>query len=117
MHLDVEVASRREAETILRTTLARVPRWSPWPAAWGMDEAPYRAIFICDTLIATAERFSRLRRAGCLVESWPDLAPEVTSAARTHGTTIDLRRRLLAFPLPAKEKAEGFARAYVAALV
>lgn len=115
--LEAEAARRRAAEKILRRILADVLGWSPWPAAWGADEAPYRAVFIAETATLVAERFARLRRAGCLAESWPDLAPEVTADPEKHRTAIDLRRRLLAFPLPVPDRAEAFARACIAALV
>lgn len=114
--LDAESASRRTAEKILRTTLGDVLGWLAWPAAWNTDETPYRSVFICDTPEIAAERFSRLRRAGCLVESWPDLAPEIVADPATHRLTVDLRHRLLAFPLPAKEKAGEFARTCALAL-
>jgi dTDP-4-amino-4,6-dideoxygalactose transaminase len=114
--LNAESSSRRTAEKILRTTLGDVSGWSAWPTAWNADETPYRAVFICDTPEIAVERFSCLRRAGNLVESWPDLAPEVIADPVTHRLTIDLRHRLLAFPLPAKEKAGEFARACAVAL-
>ena len=116
MRLDAEAESRREAETALRTALSGIPGWKFWPIVWGNDESPYRAVFVCDTPAMAAERFSRLRRAGCLVESWPDMASEVVTDPTGHGEAIDLRRRILVFPLPPKEKAEALARACVAAL-
>lgn len=114
--LEAEAACRRLSEKTLRQALAAVPGWSPWPAVWDEGAVPYRGVFIAQSPALAAERFARLRRAGCLVESWPDLAPEVVNDARTHGAAIGLRRRLLAFPLPKKEKVEVFARACVAAL-
>ena len=103
--LEAEATSRRAAEKILRQVLAGVSGWSPWPAAWGADETPYRAVFVAETAALAAERFARLHRAGCLVESWPDLAPEVTADPERHRAAIDLRRRLLVLPLPAGTRA------------
>ena len=114
--LDGEATNRRAAEIVLRKTFDEIPGWSPWPGKWDQGEAPYRGVFVCDRAAVAAERFARLRRAGCLVESWPDLAPEVTTDPETHRAAVELRRRLLAFPLPEREKAEAFARACAAAL-
>lgn len=114
--LEAEAARRRASEKTLRRILAGVSGWSPWPAAWDEGAVPYRGVFIAESAALAAERFARLRRAGCLVESWPDLAPEVTADSETHWAAIDLRRRLLAFPLPEAEKAEAFGQACLAAL-
>lgn len=109
-HLEAETTRRRAAENALRTKLGEIPDWAPWPARWAEGEAPYRAVFVCDTPAVAVERFALLRRAGCLVESWPDLASEVTADPLAHRTAIDLRRRLLTFPLPREDQARAFAR-------
>ncbi|MSO89945.1 MAG: hypothetical protein EXQ89_08295 [Rhodospirillaceae bacterium] len=114
--LEAEAAGRRRSEDVMRKILDDIPGWSPWPGRWADAAAPYRGVFLAATAALAAERFAHLRRAGCPVESWPDLAPEVTSNPEAHRSAIDLRRRLLAFPLPKSEKAESFARSCADAL-
>jgi hypothetical protein len=114
--LAAEAGRRRSAERILRQALEKISGWTPWPATWAEDGVPYRGVFICASAVLATERFARLRRAGCLVESWPDLAPEVTADPDRHRAAIEFRRRLLAFPLPEEKEAAKFAQACAAAL-
>lgn len=88
-----EVAAARGDNA--RDLLAAVAGW-PGCHALAPAPAPYRLAVRCDDAPA---RFARLRHAGCPVETWPDLAPEVWAAPRRHARAVALRRSLLLLPV------------------
>jgi hypothetical protein len=61
--------------------------------------APYRFVLACATHDQAATTYVRLRGAGCPVESWPDLAPEVLADPARFATALMLRRTLLMLPV------------------
>lgn len=60
---------------------------------------PYRLVMLCDDPATASERFDHYRCRGIPVESWPDMAPEVLAAPTVHARALDLRSRLLCFPV------------------
>ncbi len=61
--------------------------------------APYRFVLACATHDQAGTTYARLRAAGCPVESWPDLAPEVLADPARFATALMLRRTLLMLPV------------------
>ena len=88
---EVAGVRRRNAEALRRAVAA-------WPGCHLFEPpaAPYRLAVRCDDAPA---RFAALRRRGCPVESWPDLAPEVLAEAERHADALLLRRSLLLLPV------------------
>ena len=84
---------RRRNEEILRR--ARDGGCRPFFAS--PPDAPYR--FVLDCADDAEARFQALRRRGCPVSTWPDLAPEVLAEPERHAAALALRRRLLFLPV------------------
>ena len=83
---------RRNEETLRR---ARDGECRPFFAS--PPDAPYR--FVLDCGDDAEARFQDLRRRGCPVATWPDLAPEVLAEPEGHAAALALRRRLLFMPV------------------
>lgn len=90
-------ARRRDTARALLEVLARQDGWQPLfdPTA----ATPYRLVMRCDSPDIAAERFTRYRRRGIPVESWPDLAPDVRALPAQHRAALHLRATLLCFPV------------------
>lgn len=98
--LDAEAQARRHhwhtlAELFSDRTDAR-PFWNAWP--W-QRAAPYRFIVQAQNHATARSLYRRLGNAGIPVETWPDLAPEVTAHPRRHHEAIALRRTVLLLPV------------------
>lgn len=61
--------------------------------------APYRFVLRFGTETAAKARFGTLRAAGVAVETWPDLAPEVSAEPARFRQALALRRHLLFLPV------------------
>ena len=111
------VAARRKenAEALYRALSAAQGLRPLFPAGRG-DAVPYRAVFRAADR-ATAERWYDLfHTAGQVVETWPDLAPEIRAAPDRHRAAIALRDTVLALPVNADRTPEELVEAYGKAL-
>ena len=93
-----EVERRRRATASqLRAVLEHRPDWHCIidPAT----ETPYRLVMRCQSPEVATRRFDDYRRARVPVESWPDLADEVTVQPDLHANALVLRRTILCFPV------------------
>jgi hypothetical protein len=97
--LEAEAKHRRADEALLHKALEGRIGVHPLYSEWG-EAAPWRAVFICERPELAALCFAELHGKGILVESWPDLPPEVRAAPERHAAALRLRNSLLAFPLP-----------------
>jgi hypothetical protein len=97
--LEIEAKHRRADEALLHQALEGRVGVHPLYPDWG-EAAPWRAIFICERAELAALCFAELHGKGILVESWPDLPPEIRADPERYHVSIRLRNSLLAFPLP-----------------
>jgi hypothetical protein len=97
--LELEAKHRRADEALLHRALEGRIGVHPLYQDWG-DAAPWRAVFICERPELAALCFAELHGKGILVESWPDLPPEVRAEPERHAVALRFRNSLLAFPLP-----------------
>jgi hypothetical protein len=97
--LEIEAKHRRADEALLHHALEGRIGVHPLYPEWG-EAAPWRAVFICERPELAALCFAELHGKGILVESWPDLPPEVRAEPECHGVALRFRNSLLAFPLP-----------------
>jgi hypothetical protein len=97
--LELEAQHRRADEALLHRALEGRIGVHPLYPEWG-EAAPWRAVFICERPELAALCFAELHGKGILVESWPDLPPEVRAEPERHAVAIRFRNSLLAFPLP-----------------
>ncbi|MBF0130135.1 MAG: DegT/DnrJ/EryC1/StrS family aminotransferase [Alphaproteobacteria bacterium] len=104
---------RRHADRAVRAALSALSRWSPVATGWG-EAAPYRTVMRCAEPGVAAERFAAIRGRGGVVESWPDLPPEVRNNAELHADAIRLRRTLLLFALDNAQDPAAQAAAWAA---
>jgi hypothetical protein len=87
----------------------QVPGWSPQMQV--MDSwVPYRAVMRCDDQATAENIFRYLRQYNCPVESWPDLAAEVTNNPDQHQTAINLRQTILFLPVHQTLDTENYCR-------
>lgn len=96
---------RQDLARALIDTLSVLPNWKPlFPE---LRCAPYRLVMRCATPDIARRRFNAFRAQGLPVESWPDMAPEVTANPGRFGAAMELRHTLLCFPvhqdLPTRE--------------
>lgn len=61
--------------------------------------SPYRFILNCGDSGRARSFYEILAQAGCMVESWPDLPPEIRAQSTDHATAVDLRNRLIFIPV------------------
>lgn len=106
---------RRHADRAVRAALTALPGWEPVATHWGAA-APYRTVMRCLDPDVAAERYTRIRARGGLVESWPDMPPEVLANPDAHADAIRLRRTLLLFALDNVRSPEDQASAWAACL-
>ena len=89
---------RRRNEEILRRACQGWPGCRPFFR--DPPVGPYRFVLDCADGAGGAEaRYQALRKRGCPVETWPDLAPEVLAEPEGHAAALALRRRLLFLPV------------------
>jgi hypothetical protein len=93
--LPAAVLERRRNAMALRQCLAPVNAPRPFFRAEDEGPAPYRLVLDCANPRNAQVWYHRLGAAGVPVESWPDLAPEVTDSPQRHAIAIELRRRLV----------------------
>ena len=93
--LAMAALARRGNAMVLRQCLSA--SHAPRPLLRAEDEgpAPYRLVLDCASPENAQAWFRRLGAAGVPVESWPDLAPEVTGAPEKHAIALELRHRLV----------------------
>ncbi len=91
---------RREANKRLQDILLNLSEWQPFVTEWG-EGVPYRTVMRCSSHDVAARYFNAITRNGGLVESWPDLPPEVTAAPAGNEAALALRKTLLLFPIDA----------------
>ncbi len=87
--------ARRRNAIALRQCLAAADGPRPYLRAEDEGPAPYRLVLDCAGPADAQAWYRRLGAAGVPVESWPDLAPEVTGAPENHAIALELRRRLV----------------------
>jgi hypothetical protein len=91
-------AIRRRNWYLITQASAAISGWSqmmPPPDNW----VPYRVVMHCDDQATAENIFRYLRRYNCPVESWPDLAAEVTNKSGQHQSAINLRQTILLLPV------------------
>lgn len=110
--LDGIAAARRANERALREALAEVPGISPLFDPPSDQTVPYRAVFRAENEALARLNFDRFRANGGVVETWPDLAPEVMADKTRHAVAISLRRTVLALPIHAGLQAKTLVDTY-----
>lgn len=88
-------AARRANAAHLLAQLGVEGGWRPLFAPESVT--PYRLVMACDTAELAATRYILYRGRNVVVESWPDVAPEVRADGKGHAGALDLRNRLLCF--------------------
>jgi dTDP-4-amino-4,6-dideoxygalactose transaminase len=91
--------TRQSNESIYQHLLKPVPGCQPWPKKSHPDRVPYYAVFRCESKNLAKDYFQRLRNQGLIVQTWPDLAPEVLHNPKDFATALHLRSTLLTFPV------------------
>ena len=94
--LDAVARARRQHAEVLAEVVTGWPAAAPLFA--DLPRGPYRLPVRSSNAPAL---FAVLRRRGVPVETWPDLAPEVTAAPDDHGVALALRRSVLLLPVHA----------------
>lgn len=90
------VAAARRANAA--ELLARLEAEDGWHPLFDPEAVtPYRLVMVCDTAETAAARYDLYRNRNVVVESWPDLAPEVRADGKRHVGALALRNRLLCF--------------------
>jgi dTDP-4-amino-4,6-dideoxygalactose transaminase len=107
---------RRINDQIVRAALAGASGIEPFFPSADDHTAPYRAVFRADKPEQARYWFERIREAGGLVESWPDLPPEVLAAPERHRAAIALRQTILTIPINADMAAETLKSVYRSAV-
>jgi hypothetical protein len=109
----VSSAERRFAQAVaLGEVLAERQGWKPLFEPAPSGAAPYRLVMRCADEATAATLYARVRAGGGLVETWPDLPPEVRAAPERHSQALALRRTLLLFPVHHRIAPEALARLY-----
>lgn len=93
--LEKVALERRAVTALLHDHLSALPHWREVSAS--DDRVPYRLVMRCEDTAVAQERFSVYRCAGLVVESWPDMPPEVMNDPKAYGAALDLRRTILCF--------------------
>jgi dTDP-4-amino-4,6-dideoxygalactose transaminase len=71
-----------------------------WPAGRvHPDRVPYNAVFQCPSPAIAQKYFEFYRSRGLIVQTWPDLAPEVLQDPQGFAAALWLRSTLLVFPV------------------
>ncbi|MEK9754647.1 MAG: hypothetical protein VW338_15740 [Rhodospirillaceae bacterium] len=96
---DVAARRRSNAESWRRYFQAKPDCGVPLFTAGAEGAAPYRFVQRFADAAAAEKWFGRFRARGVPVETWPDLAPEVLADPARHGRALELRRRLVLFPV------------------
>jgi hypothetical protein len=91
----IALARRRNGEALARALSGET---GAAPLFNDLPLAPYRLAVRADDAPALYDDW---RRQGIPVETWPDLAPEVTASPAAHETALALRRTVLLLPLHA----------------
>lgn len=99
--LEQIAAARRTNEEALRETLRGAPGIVPLFDPPSAAMAPYRAVFRAKDNSTAQDYYGRFRSRGGVVETWPDLPPEVMEDETRHAAAISLRRTVLALPIHA----------------
>jgi hypothetical protein len=96
-----QVAQVRKANAIRwrRYFEARDDAGAPLFAPEAEGAAPYRYVQCFADATEAEAWFRRFRARGIPVETWPDLAPEVVAEPARHRRALDLRRKLVLFPV------------------
>lgn len=109
------IAARRVAnDAALRAALADTGLRPLLPASDG-TWTPYRSVFRAVHPAEARPWYDRLQAAGNVVESWPDLPPEVRRDGERQATALALRASVIALPIHADRSPEELAAAYAIA--
>ena len=94
------IVGRRHHNNTLRmtTVLDRLDGAAPLKMAAGVP-VPYRLVLRFDSSAAAAAQFATWRDRGVPVETWPDLAAEVTADPDGHAVALGRRQHLLFIPV------------------
>lgn len=97
----IAAARKRNARAWREALATALPAARPLftPAAEGA--APYRFVLKFPDRNSAHACFATARRAGIPVETWPDLAPEVSADPDRHGAALRFRETLLFWPVHA----------------
>lgn len=107
---------RRDNERCLRNLFGNAEDLEPFFPHIGSVAIPYRAVFQASSHADAQRWHARIRASGNVVESWPDLPPEVKAAANEHPVAITLRNTLLGLPIHADRRPADLEAAYGEAL-
>ncbi len=91
--------SRQKNESHFREVFKNLPDLKAWPLRSHPDRTPYYAVFSCGNSEIAQNYFEKFRKEGLIVQTWPDLAPEVLSFPETYNVAINIRSTLLTFPV------------------
>ncbi len=114
--LESAAARRRDNARALFDLFDGADGLTPLNAGTGDGAVPYRAVFRAADHDAARRWYSRIRTSGNVVESWPDLPPEVRADPAIHAAAIELRNRVLCLPVHADRTPGELIAAYGAAL-
>ncbi len=102
------MAERRRAnERRLRDLFRDAADLKPLFPEIDSQAVPYRAVFRASDHEAAQRRYDRIRASGNVVETWPDLPPEVKADPDRHAVAIALRNTLLGLPIHADRTPEA----------
>jgi dTDP-4-amino-4,6-dideoxygalactose transaminase len=107
---------RRTNDQAVRLALAGAGGIEPFFSLPDHQTAPYRAVFRAKSHETARHWFDRIRAVGGLVESWPDLPPEILAAPERHRAAIALRRTIITIPINADMAPETLKSIYRSAV-
>jgi hypothetical protein len=113
---DRAAARRRANAAALHDLFGTADGLSPLHPDAVADSVPYRAVFRARNHDTARLWYRRIRESGNVVESWPDLPPEVLGDPATHKAALELRRTMLCLPIHADRTPHQLKAAYGVAL-
>lgn len=107
---------RKENESAMRAIALAVEGINPFFDKPAEGDIPYRAVLQARDLDTARAWHNRITAQGNVVETWPDLPPEVRARPEQHATAIHLRNTLLAIPVHADRTPANLIETYGAVL-
>lgn len=108
--LDAVAEARRRNRQAVEEALTRVPGVTA--VTNGDSGNPYRAVFRAETPEIAETTYDALRARGLLVETWPDLPPEVRAEPERHKNALAWRKSLFMIPIHPPARPERLGKAY-----
>lgn len=111
------IAVRRRAnDAALRALFRQVDSLTPLLEEADTSWAPYRTVLRARDPYQARLWYDRILASGNIVETWPDLAPEIRANPDAYPVAVTLRSTILSLPIHADRRPEELVRSYASAL-